>query len=341
MSQALAIQLGTADKKREPNADYASPAPASQHAAARSLTLGLPWGQRERWRWRCPSPTLSFTRTNRVDGCVWIIGLDGGDMEPRPTLQVQFLSVVDTTSGGPAPVNIVRNPGLAHTAAFPVAVRSRSHATPRHRLLAPLIRHGPPPSGRSGQRRPDRVVLVTNTRSCPSSRRADPARRSAPRRARAMALDTDAPRSRPDASAAVHPLLSDDGSTAAGETAEELDARYAPYARRDAYGTMGRGPLPAAQAARLALAAAVLLPLRFVAGMLVLLLYYLVCRVCTLFVDADEGRPRLAGWRRKAVLRAGCALSRAMLFVFGFYWIRETHRRLPNAEVSSGVPCPY
>jgi lysophosphatidylcholine acyltransferase/lyso-PAF acetyltransferase len=157
-----------------------------------------------------------------------------------------------------------------------------------------------------------------------------------------MALDTaDAPRSRPDASAAVHPLLSaDDGSAstaAAGETAEELDAGYAPYARRDAYGTMGRGPLPAAQAARLALAAALLLPLRFVAGMLVLLLYYLVCRACTLFVDADEGRPRLAGWRRKAVLRSGCALSRAMLFVFGFYWIRETHRGFPNAEVSSGV----
>jgi len=100
-----------------------------------------------------------------------------------------------------------------------------------------------------------------------------------------------------------------------GETAEELDARYATYARRDAYGTMGRGPRPAA---RLALAAAVLLPLRFVAGMLVLLLYYLVCRACTLFVDADEGRPRLAGWRRKAVLRSGCALSRAMLYVFGF-----------------------
>lgn len=155
-----------------------------------------------------------------------------------------------------------------------------------------------------------------------------------------MALDTadaDAPRLRLDASAAVHPLLSDDGSTAAGETAEQLDARYAPYARRDAYGTMGRGPLPAAQAVRLALAAAVLLPLRFVAGMLVLLLYYLVCRACTLFVDADGGRPRLAGWRRKAVLRSGCALSRAMLFVFGFYWIRETRRRSTNAKVSSGV----
>ncbi|KAJ1283535.1 hypothetical protein BS78_03G135800 [Paspalum vaginatum] len=135
-----------------------------------------------------------------------------------------------------------------------------------------------------------------------------------------MALDT---------ADAVRPLLSDAASTAAGEAAEELDARYAPYARRDAYGTMGRGPLPAA---RLALAAAVLLPLRFVAGMLVLLLYCLVCRVCTLFVASDEGRPRLAGWRRTAVLRSGCALSRAMLFVFGFYWIRETDRRSPDAE---------
>ncbi|CAL4963955.1 unnamed protein product [Urochloa decumbens] len=149
-----------------------------------------------------------------------------------------------------------------------------------------------------------------------------------------MTLDTaaaaDAPPSEADASAAVRPLLSDD----AGEpcSAEELDARYAPYARRDAYGVMGRGPLAPAKAVRLALAAAVLVPLRFVAGMLVLLLYYLVCRVCTLCADEDDGRPRLAGWRRKAVLRCGCTLSRAMLFVFGFYWIRETDRRIPNAE---------
>nr|CAB3472985.1 unnamed protein product [Digitaria exilis] len=139
-----------------------------------------------------------------------------------------------------------------------------------------------------------------------------------------MALDT--------AAAADAPPPSSGPLAAGGESAEELDARYAPYARRDAYGVMGRGPLAPAEAVRLALAAAVLLPLRFVAGMLVLLLYYLVCRVCTLGVAADGDRPRLAGWRRKAVLRAGCALSRAMLFVFGFYWIRETHRTTTNAE---------
>ncbi|KAL6850367.1 hypothetical protein ACP4OV_020994 [Aristida adscensionis] len=154
-----------------------------------------------------------------------------------------------------------------------------------------------------------------------------------------MALDTSAAAAptEPGAGAtAVRPLLSDDAVSAAAAEAEELDARYAPYARRDAYGAMGRGPLAAAQAARLALGAAVLLPLRLVAGALVVLAYYAVCRACTLFAEAgaaDGGRrPRLAGWRRDAVLRCGCALSRAMLFVFGFYWIRETDLRLPNAE---------
>jgi lysophosphatidylcholine acyltransferase/lyso-PAF acetyltransferase len=163
-----------------------------------------------------------------------------------------------------------------------------------------------------------------------------------------MALDTaDAPPSGsgfPDA--AVRPLLANADTpapaAAGGESAEELDARYAPYARRDAYGVMGRGPLAPAEAVWLALSAAVLVPLRFVVGMLVLLLYYLVCRVCTLFVESDRGHPRLVGWRRKAVLRSGCALSRAMLFVFGFYWIRETDKRHPTVEVSSvsTVPLP-
>ncbi|CAM0881068.1 unnamed protein product [Alopecurus aequalis] len=129
---------------------------------------------------------------------------------------------------------------------------------------------------------------------------------------------------------AVRPLLS--GAPAVEED-EELDVKYAPYARRDAYGPMGRGPLPAAQVARLVFAAAVLLPLRLIAGMLLVVAYYLVCRVCTLFADVvEEGRPCLHGWRREAVLGAGRALSRAMLFVFGFYWIPVSDRSVPNAE---------
>ncbi|KAM3330324.1 hypothetical protein ACQJBY_026939 [Aegilops geniculata] len=131
---------------------------------------------------------------------------------------------------------------------------------------------------------------------------------------------------------AVRPLLS--GAPAEVED-EELDIRYAPYARRDAYGPMGRGPLSAAQVARLVLAGVVLLPLRLVAGVLLVVAYYLVCRVCTLFVGGvGEGRPRLQGLRRETVLRAGRVLSRAMLFVFGFYWIPVSDRSFPNAENS-------
>jgi len=109
-----------------------------------------------------------------------------------------------------------------------------------------------------------------------------------------MALDTAGePPPGPDA---VRPLPSDAAAApapaAGGEPAEELDARYAPYARRDAYGVMGRGPLAPAEAARLALAAAVLLPLRLVVGMLVLLLYYLMGRVCKLFAGRGPALPR-------------------------------------------------
>ena len=52
-----------------------------------------------------------------------------------------------------------------------------------------------------------------------------------------------------------------------GEPPEELD------------GVIYRGPLASAEALRLTLAAAVLLPLRLVAGMIVLLRYYFVGRV--------------------------------------------------------------
>jgi lysophosphatidylcholine acyltransferase / lyso-PAF acetyltransferase len=145
--------------------------------------------------------------------------------------------------------------------------------------------------------------------------------------------------------AAASPLLSSSSPSPSPsaapvlESIEELDRKYAPYARRDAYGPMGLGPVSAAEAARLAFAAVVLVPLRVVAGVLVLVVYYLVCRVCTLRVEEDreggegDGYARLDGWRRAGAVRCGRALARAMLFVFGFYWIREYDSRLPNAEV--------
>jgi hypothetical protein len=100
------------------------------------------------------------------------------------------------------------------------------------------------------------------------------------------------------------------------------------------------GPLGAAEAARLSVAAVVLVPLRLVAGVLVLLAYYLVCRVCTLRVEEErevggegDGYARLEGWRRGVVVRCSRALARAMMFVFGFYWIREYDCRCLHAEV--------
>uniref|UniRef100_A0A0E0DQF3 Phospholipid/glycerol acyltransferase domain-containing protein n=1 Tax=Oryza meridionalis TaxID=40149 RepID=A0A0E0DQF3_9ORYZ len=152
---------------------------------------------------------------------------------------------------------------------------------------------------------------------------------------------------------AAKPLLSSPSTSPSAGTEEgveelELDRRYAPYARRDAYGAMGRGPLGGAGAARLAVGAAVLFPLRLAVGVLVLVAYYLVCRVCTLRVEEEEeregggggaagegegkGYARLEGWRREGVVRCGRALARAMLFVFGFYWIREYDCRFPYAE---------
>ena len=53
-----------------------------------------------------------------------------------------------------------------------------------------------------------------------------------------------------------------------------------------------RAGMCTAEAAWLALVAAVLLPLRLVVGMLVLLLYYLVGHVCKLFAGRGPALPR-------------------------------------------------
>ncbi|XP_042375765.1 lysophospholipid acyltransferase LPEAT1-like [Zingiber officinale] len=38
----------------------------------------------------------------------------------------------------------------------------------------------------------------------------------------------------------------------------------------------------------------------------------------------------MTGWRRAVVVRCGRFASRAMLFTFGFYWIKESHMSLDN-----------
>lgn len=109
---------------------------------------------------------------------------------------------------------------------------------------------------------------------------------------------------------------------------EELEKKYAAYVRHDVYGTMGRGHLPWTEKLLLGFAFFTVLPVRVVLATLVVVLYYLICRLCTLFTapnreDEQEDYAHLGGWRRTVLFSSGRLLSRVMLFAFGFYWIPD------------------
>ncbi|CAK8568589.1 unnamed protein product [Lathyrus sativus] len=132
------------------------------------------------------------------------------------------------------------------------------------------------------------------------------------------------------------PLLQSDSvsstTTATVTTAaelQELEKKFAAYVRRDVYGTMGRGELGAKEKLFLGFALVTLLPIRVILAVIVLAVYYVICRVCTLFLspnleDEQEDYAHMGGWRRIVIVRCGKALSRVMLFVFGFYWIPDS-----------------
>ncbi|KAL0725900.1 hypothetical protein Bca4012_040499 [Brassica carinata] len=142
--------------------------------------------------------------------------------------------------------------------------------------------------------------------------------------------------SNPPSSKEERPLLKSESDVSAA--IEELDKKFAPYARTDSYGTMGLGPFPATEKVKLAVAMVTLVPVRFILAMSILVLYYLVCRVFTLFSapyrgaeegeeeeeDVQEDYAHMGGWRRSVIVGCGRFLSRVLLFVFGFYWIPET-----------------
>ncbi|KAE8735127.1 Lysophospholipid acyltransferase LPEAT1 [Hibiscus syriacus] len=84
------------------------------------------------------------------------------------------------------------------------------------------------------------------------------------------------------------PLLKSDSSSAASSAAagyniQELEKKFAAYVRNDVFGTMGRGELPLKEKFLLGIALVTLLPLRIVFGMAILVVFYLICRICTLF----------------------------------------------------------
>ncbi|XP_012071794.1 lysophospholipid acyltransferase LPEAT1 isoform X3 [Jatropha curcas] len=135
------------------------------------------------------------------------------------------------------------------------------------------------------------------------------------------------------------PLLKSDSNRISTESIEELEKKFAAFVRNDVYGPMGRGELPLAEKVLLGIALVTLLPLRIVLAMTVLLSYYAVCRICTLFSapnrdeeEEQEDFAHMGGWRRTVIVWSGRFLSRTMLFVLGFYWIKETYRILEQPQ---------
>ncbi|KAJ4836429.1 hypothetical protein Tsubulata_034153, partial [Turnera subulata] len=137
------------------------------------------------------------------------------------------------------------------------------------------------------------------------------------------------------------PLLKSDANrTASSDSLEELEKKYAAFVRSDVYGPMGRGELPLAEKALLAIALVTLVPLRVALGTTILVVYYVICRLCTMFSapnrnDEEEGQEDFAhvgGWRRAVIFKSGQLFSRLMLFVFGFYWISESYRDVEQQQ---------
>lgn len=122
------------------------------------------------------------------------------------------------------------------------------------------------------------------------------------------------------------------------EELEELEKKYAAYVRKDVYGTMGRGELPLVEKLLLGFAAVTLVPIRVVVSISILLIYYLICRICTISIaptrdEEQEDYAHMGGWRRSVVVQCGRFLSRALLFTLGFYWISEANRNTDTAEI--------
>jgi len=107
---------------------------------------------------------------------------------------------------------------------------------------------------------------------------------------------------------------------------------------------MGRGELGAKEKLFLGFALVTLLPIRVILAVTVLVVYYVVCRVCTLFKipnreDEQEDYAHLGGWRRSVIVKCGKALSRAMLFIFGFYWIHVSSNSFNQVSILLSLFC--
>ncbi|KAG2666574.1 hypothetical protein I3760_15G069700 [Carya illinoinensis] len=138
-------------------------------------------------------------------------------------------------------------------------------------------------------------------------------------------------------------LSSSSSSSTLPISQESLDKKFAAFARHDVYGPLGCGELPLEEKILLAIASVILVPIRVVLATSLLLFYYLICRICTLFSapnrddSEQEDYAHMGGWNRAVIVQCGKFLSRAVLFIFGFYWIKETFQISDSGFKSSAA----
>lgn len=111
---------------------------------------------------------------------------------------------------------------------------------------------------------------------------------------------------------------------------DSFEKRFDAFVRRDSYGPMGCGKLGMKEKVLLCVALVTLAPIRVVLVTMILMMHGLICKMCTLFAapvgkDGNQDYAGLGGWRRTVVATSGRIVGRLLLFVLGFYWIRETH----------------
>ncbi|KAM7257983.1 hypothetical protein ACFE04_013724 [Oxalis oulophora] len=99
------------------------------------------------------------------------------------------------------------------------------------------------------------------------------------------------------------PLLKHPSPSPSAENLQDLEKKFGAYVRHDVYGPMGRGELPLEEKILLAIAL-----------------------VTNDEEDEQEDYAHVGGWRRKVIVWCGRFLARVVLFVFGFYWIKEAYR---------------
>ncbi|GBG73651.1 hypothetical protein CBR_g16994 [Chara braunii] len=134
------------------------------------------------------------------------------------------------------------------------------------------------------------------------------------------------------------------GAAATGDLLSLDSEKFVPFVRNDLYGTKGEGALGLIDRLRLFVAACTLLPIRILGSIFFVVLYYVICRLLTSPSPTAGSSGKLAvvelqGIRRTIIKCSGQFCARAVLFICGFYYIRESRRpRVGTTVEDARVP---